>query len=177
MDIDSISSIPSRIAAKLLRRGSHQTQAAAPADGADAVQVDAQPDALQPDALQPDARQARLQTLRAMAARDAEQELEMLSLTLRLEPATDLRPALAAFNAAHPGNAGGLYLSGVAHLKQDDAGGLALLDRAMELAPEAIPAACEHAHNFLMAQGETALADRYALRARLHAAFDDEPPD
>jgi hypothetical protein len=173
MDIDSISSIPSRIAAKLLRRGSHQTQAAAPADGADVSQVDSQPDSGH-DPLQPD---ARLQTLRAMAARDPEQELEMLSLTLRLEPATDLRPALAAFNAAHPGNAGGLYLSGVAHLKQDDAGGLALLDRAMELAPEAIPAACEHAHNFLMAQGETALADRYALRARLHAAFDDEPPD
>jgi hypothetical protein len=158
MNIDRLNSMTSRIAARLRGKSTPQAdpQAAAPA----------------PLAAQPALRQARLHALRALPARDPEQELEMLSLTLRLEPDTDLRPALSAFNAAHPANAGGLYLAGVAHLKQDDAGGLALLDRAMELDHEAVPAACEHAHNFLAAHGDTALAERYALRARLHAAFD-----
>lgn len=171
MDIERLNSMTSRIAAKLF--GKSTPQAAPDAEPAAEPKADLQADL---QTMTPaDVRLARLQALRSLPERDPEQELEMLSLALRVDPDTDLRPALAAFNTAHPGNAGGLYLAGVAHLKQDDAGGLALLDRAMELDHEAVPAACEHAHNFLVAQGDTARAERYALRARLHATFDDEP--
>lgn len=120
------------------------------------------------------ARLAQLQALRDLPERDAEQELELLAMRLRVEPEADLRAALRGFNAAHPDHAAGVYLEGVAHLKQDDRRGLALLDRAIELDPQATRAACEHAHNFLRARGETALADGYAARWHAYVPHEDE---
>jgi Zn-dependent protease with chaperone function len=112
------------------------------------------------------AQRTRLRELRDMAERDAERELEMLRLSMNLEPDTDLRQAFADFNAAHPDNPVGLYLEGCLRLDHDEQEGLALLDRAMDLDPEATRPACERAHAFLSKRGETRLAEAYEARWR-----------
>ena len=116
------------------------------------------------------AQRARLRELRALAeggaGPDAERELETLRLTLELEPGTDLRQAFADFNAAHPDNPHGLFLEGCVRLDHDEPEGLALLDRAMDLDPEATWPACERAYAFLSKRGETRLAERYEARWR-----------
>lgn len=109
---------------------------------------------------------ARLAELRALPERGVEAEFEMLHLALRHEPDNDAREALAGFNATHPDHAGGLFLEGLALLDKDDHAGLARLDRAMELDPDAIKPACERAYAFLMARKEEALAEGYAARWR-----------
>lgn len=111
----------------------------------------------------------RLQELRALVQRDVEQELELFGLALRLEPDSDMRGALAAFNAAHPANAHGLYLEALVRLAKGEREGLDLLERVMALDPEATPAACERAHAFLAAHEDEALralADDYVQRWR-----------
>ncbi|MBX3605397.1 MAG: M48 family metallopeptidase [Piscinibacter sp.] len=108
----------------------------------------------------------RLADLRAQAARDADEEIETLRLTMRLEPEVDLRDALAAFNAAHADHALGLFLEGTVRLDKGEREGLALLDRTMALDPEATKLACERAHAFLNEHAETAAAEAYAERWR-----------
>ena len=108
----------------------------------------------------------RLAELRGLPARDADQEIEALRLTLRLEPEVDLRDALAAFNAAHPGHPLGLFLEGTARLDKGESAGLALLDLAMTHDPEATKPACERAHAFLTERKETEAAEAYAERWR-----------
>lgn len=114
----------------------------------------------------------RLAVLRALPARDRDETLEMLHLGLRLEPDTDARPALAAFNAAHPDDAPGLFLEGRVHLDAGDAAGIALLERACALDPDAIKPACERAHAFLLARRDTAAAEAWAQRWRERDAFE-----
>jgi Zn-dependent protease with chaperone function len=118
------------------------------------------------------AERARLRELRELAdsgaAPDAERELEILRLTLNLEPDADLRQAFADYNAAHPDEPHGLFLEGCVRLDHDEPEGLTLLDRAMELDPGAIRPGCERAYGFLMKRGETVLAAGY--EARWHAA-------
>jgi len=108
----------------------------------------------------------RLRELRGLAKRDVDQELDMLRLTMRQEPDTDVRAPLAAFNAANGEHALGLYLEGSARLARGDREGLALLDRAMRADPDATEAACERAYAWLVERGENALADTYAERWR-----------
>lgn len=108
----------------------------------------------------------RLVELRALAVRSADTEIEMLRLTMRLEPETDVRDALAAFNAVHADHPLGLYLEGCARLDQGEREGLALLDRTMAIDPEATSAACERAHAFLQERKETRAAEAYADRWR-----------
>jgi Zn-dependent protease with chaperone function len=110
------------------------------------------------------AQRKRQRELRELPARDADQELELLRLNMDLEPDTDLREAFAAFNAAHPDNPIGLYFEGCQRLDHDEREGLALLDRAMRLDPEAVKPACARAHAFLTARGETELAAEYEAR-------------
>jgi len=112
----------------------------------------------------------KLASLRAMPERSPKLELDMLELTMRLEATTDIRDALAAFNAAHPRHGRGLYLEGRARLDEGDREGLALLDRAMEADEEVIKPACERAHEFLVGLGDAAAAEAYAERwSRRHA--------
>jgi Zn-dependent protease with chaperone function len=115
---------------------------------------------------QTQAERTRLQELKDMPGRDPEQQIEMLRLTMRREPAVDVRQPLADFNLANRDHALGLYLEGIARLAKDERDGLALLDRAMEVDPDATEAACEGAFAFLMERKETELANEYAARWR-----------
>jgi Zn-dependent protease with chaperone function len=112
------------------------------------------------------AQRSRLRELRGMPERDAEQELELLRLAMDLEPDSDLRQAFADFNAAHPDNAVGLFFEGAVRLDRGEREGLALLERAMELDPDAIKPACSRAYAFHMERDETALAAEYEARWR-----------
>lgn len=108
----------------------------------------------------------RLIELRGLAERDSDLQLEMLRLTMRLEPETDLREAFAAFNAAHPDHALGIFLEGSVRLSKGEREGLKLLDRAMQLDPQATKPACERAHAFLSERKESEAAEAYAERWR-----------
>lgn len=119
----------------------------------------------------------RLQDLRNQAGRDADEQLEMLRLTRRFEPDTDLRKDFAAFNAAHPDHPVGLYFEGVERLRQDDRDGLELLERAMMLDAECTKPACEQAHAFLASRKESAAADAYAARWRDRDALEAHRAD
>jgi len=111
---------------------------------------------------QAQAQRARLAELRSMTPRSADEQLEMLRLTTRLEPQADERAAFETFNAEHADHALGLFLEGSHRLDKEDRTGLALLDRAMTLDPEATKAACERAHAFLVERKEIEAAKAYA---------------
>lgn len=115
---------------------------------------------------------ARLDELRALAEPDAAQQIERIHLALRLEPEADQREALAAFNAAHPDHALGLFLEGGARLDHGDDTGLALLERAIDIDPEATKPACERAFGFLGERRDKAAADRWAERWRERDALE-----
>lgn len=104
----------------------------------------------------------RLLELRAMAQRDVDLQIEMLRLSMQVEPETDLREELAA----HPDHALGLLLEGIVRLRKGEREGLGLLDRAIELDPEATKPACEQAHAFLSERKEAEAAEGYAARWR-----------
>lgn len=116
---------------------------------------------------------ARLAELRGLAVPTADQTVERLNLQVQVEPETDHLAEVAAFNAATPAHAGGLFLEGTLRCERDDAGGVPLLERAMELDAEATVAACEHLYGYHMRHGETALAEaclqRYRERRQLEA--------
>jgi Zn-dependent protease with chaperone function len=114
----------------------------------------------------------RLAELSALAERDVAQEIERIRLLMQLEPDTDARPTLAEFNAAHPDHPLGLFLEGAACLDKDEHEGLALLERAVELDPEATKAACERAHAYLMRRGDRAAAQPYAERWQRRDEFE-----
>jgi hypothetical protein len=108
----------------------------------------------------------RLGELRALVAPDSDEQLETLRLTLRLEPEADVRDTLAAFNAAHSDQPLGLLLEGLHRLDKDDRAGIALLERAIVLDPEASKPALERIHAFLILHKETAAAEACAERWR-----------
>ncbi len=112
------------------------------------------------------AQRQRLAELRALPARDAAQEIEMLRLALQVEPGSDLREPLAAFNAANADHPLGLFLEGAARLDHGDREGLALLERALALDPEATKPASERAHAFLAGLKEREAAEAWAERWR-----------
>jgi len=114
----------------------------------------------------------RLSDLRGMEVRDEAQELELLRLTRRFEPETDLREALVAFNAEHADRAGGLFLEALARLDREDAAGLDLLERAIALDPEGSKLCCEQAHAFLVRHGQAEAAERWAQRWRERDALE-----
>lgn len=109
---------------------------------------------------------ARLAALRAMPVRDRDTDFELLRLADALEPDADLRQGFADFNAAYPGHAPGLYLEACARLDKGERAGLALLDEAMAIDPQATGPGCRRAYDFLMKCGEPALAEAYAARWR-----------
>ncbi|MCL2344467.1 MAG: M48 family metallopeptidase [Desulfobulbus sp.] len=115
----------------------------------------------------------RLAELRALPAPDADEQLEVLRLTLRLEPEADLREALAAFNAAHVDMPLGLFLEGSHRLDQGEPAGIDLLERAIAIDSEATKPALARIHAFLVERKETAAAEacaeRWQARDRMEA--------
>lgn len=108
----------------------------------------------------------RLAALCAQATRTADEEIERIKLTLSLEPGQDLRVPLAAFNAAHADHPLGTFLEGSVRLDKGEAKGLALLDRACALDPDAIKPACQRAYGFLLQRRQKEEAEVYAERWR-----------
>lgn len=108
----------------------------------------------------------RLAELRTLPSPNTAEQVEALQLTRRLEPEVDLREPLAAFNAANADHPLGLYLEGLVQLDKGERDGLALLDRAMLLDPEATKSVCERAHAFLSEAKDIAAAEAYAERWR-----------
>jgi hypothetical protein len=106
----------------------------------------------------------RLAVLRAQAERSTDEDFERLRLVAALEPETDWRAEVAAFNATHADQAGALYLEGMLRLDRDDDQGLALLERAMALDAETIKPGCERAYAFCRAHKDEARAEAYAER-------------
>lgn len=118
------------------------------------------------------ARRARLAALRAMAGRSAEEDFERLRLATELEPATDWRDDLAAFNAVHADHAPALYLEGRLRLDRDDDAGVALIERAMALDGDAIKPGCERLHAHFRARRDEARAEACAERWRERDRFE-----
>lgn len=114
----------------------------------------------------------RLASLRGQAERSQDEDLERLRLSVALEPGTDWRDEVAAFNVAHPQHAGGLYLAGVLHLNHDDEAGLALLEQAMALDADAIKPACERAHAFWRQRKDETQAKAWAGRWQQRQDFE-----
>lgn len=106
----------------------------------------------------------RLAELEALSEPSADDRIEMVRLRMQLDPDTDHRPALRAFNEAHADHALGLFLEGDHLLDKDDEAGLALLERAMGLDPTAIKPACELAFRFWHLRHEPERAQAYKSR-------------
>jgi Zn-dependent protease with chaperone function len=73
-----------------------------------------------------------------------------------------------AFAERHPEHAAGRYAAGRCLLEREDARGIDHLERAMELADDAIVPACEHIEVFLRERGEDAKAESWAERGAAH---------
>ncbi len=114
----------------------------------------------------------RLAELRALPAPDAAESLEALRLALRVEPDVDHSEALAAFNAANPDHAEGIFIEGCHRLDRDDESGVQLLEAAIRLDPDATKAGCQRAHAFLMERGDKPGAEAYAQRWRDRDAWE-----
>jgi Zn-dependent protease with chaperone function len=114
----------------------------------------------------------RLAQLRALPAPTLDEDYERLRLQTRLEVEVDQREAWAAFNAAHPGHAGGLFFEGAERLFHDDEAGLALLAQAMALDAELTQAACARQHAYLQKHGREAEAAEVAARWQARGAFE-----
>lgn len=108
----------------------------------------------------------RLDELRALPERDTDQAFEMLRLQTGVDVAVDQREAWAAFNAAQPDHAAGLYFEGAERLYHDDAAGAPLLERAMALDAELIKPACDRLFTWLMKHKRGDEAERVAARWR-----------
>lgn len=85
---------------------------------------------------------------------------------MRLEPGSDVLAALTGFNGDHSDHPLGLFLEGTARLGKGEREGLALLDRAMALDPEATKPACERVYAFLREHKDLDSAEAYAERWR-----------
>lgn len=115
---------------------------------------------------------ARLSVLREQATRSSEEEMERIQLILNLHPDEDTRADLAAFNAAHADHPLGLFLEGSVRLDKGEPEGLALLDRAATLDPEATKPAAQRAYAFLLERRQKDEAEVYAERWRARDALE-----
>jgi Zn-dependent protease with chaperone function len=116
----------------------------------------------------------RLVDLRSRFELSTDEQLETFKLVSTIEPETDQRGQLAAFNAAHASSPVplALFLEGCAKLDWDDPAGLDLLEQAVALDAEATKAACEQAHKFLRKHGDEKKAEGYAERWRQRDAIE-----
>lgn len=122
-------------------------------------------------------RLARLAELERMDTPGLDEREERLCLALELRPEDDHLPALAGFNAEHPGRALTLFLEGRERLAHDDETGLALLERAIEAGAEYTRAASERAWDWLTRKGDPRAAawqQRWLDRLEFEARRDHE---
>lgn len=113
----------------------------------------------------------RYEVLRAMDARNRDEEYAFLLLAGRFDPDLDARDAFAAFNAAWPDDADGLFIEGVLRLNQGERAGLALLERSMAQDPANTRACCKRAAEWHASQGEQEQAAACEARWR---AWDEQ---
>ncbi len=118
------------------------------------------------------AQHARWMELRQQVELTREEGFECLSLATQLEPETDWRDALAAFNAQHPDHPGALFLEGSCRLEKADAIGVAVMERAMALDGDAVKPGCDRLHAYWKAQGNDAHMAAVVLRWEAHEAFE-----
>lgn len=112
-----------------------------------------------------------LAQLEALETPDQDQRFRRIRLQTQLRPDFDAAAAYAAFNAEHPEHSAGLFFEGVSRLERRDDAGLALLERAMTLAPEVTLPACEQAYHYLNMQGDER-ARSYATRWQARQDFE-----
>lgn len=118
------------------------------------------------------AQRQELATLQGLEAPDGDQRWRMLRLQELLAlPGFEPAAAYAAFNAAEPGHAAGLFYEGLARLHQGDERGLALLEQAMQIDEAATLPACEAAWQHLQARADERAAD-YARRWQARQDFE-----
>jgi Zn-dependent protease with chaperone function len=112
----------------------------------------------------------RYDELRSREPRGADERVELGLLTDRFEGAEAAAPVFAAALEADPDHPVAAYWVGRARLADGDAGGLDLLDRAIERDPEAVLPSCELAYHFLVERGDQERAEAYRRRAEEHVA-------
>ena len=108
-------------------------------------------------------RRVRYQELAALPAPGVDEQFELLRLRIDFEPEFDAVAAFERFNAQHAEHALGLFLEGSHRLERGDEQGLALLDRAAALDPDAIKPACERAFGHLSTRNDPR-AEAYQTR-------------
>jgi hypothetical protein len=108
----------------------------------------------------------KLQELRVLSERTSQQQIELLSLTSRLEPEIDLRFELANFNADNPDHVLGMLLEASARLSKGEHEGIAMLERLIKIDPESTKTACERAYAFLREHKANEEAQVWATRWR-----------
>jgi Zn-dependent protease with chaperone function len=106
----------------------------------------------------------RLSELRAQDSPALAETAERLNLEVALEPEVDHLPELTAFNRSSPDQPRTLFLEGSLRLDRGDDSGLPILERVMELDPDAIKPVCERAHRYLTSRGDTTRAKQFADR-------------
>lgn len=120
------------------------------------------------------AQRARLAKLKALAEPAVHEQYETLQLQSQLEPELDLREALAAFNAAHPGHVSGLFLEGTVRLERDDEAGVALMEQVMGRDADAVKPCCELLYQFHTKRRDDERAEQVAQRWRTRDELESE---
>ena len=115
----------------------------------------------------------RLRGLRELPEPSMGDQLEVMRLSLRLEPETDWREPFQAFNQEHPDHPVGLFFEGAARLDRLDSGGLDLLEAAATLDIDFTKPVCERAHRYCIEQGDVAKAQLYRERWNARDAFEE----
>ena len=114
----------------------------------------------------------RLRGLRELREPTMGDQLELMRLSLRLEPETDWREPFQAFNQEHPDHPVGLFFEGAARLDRLDSSGLDLLEAALTLDIDFTKPVCERAHRYCIDQGDLAKAQLYRERWNARDAFE-----
>jgi hypothetical protein len=118
-------------------------------------------------------RLAQLQSRAARGELARDEAWERARLTERYGAPGDATPLYLAFAEQHPDHAAGRFAAGRCLLDRSDPRGIDHLERAMELADDAVVPACERLDDFLRARGEDAKAESYAERAAAQQRYLD----
>ena len=98
---------------------------------------------------------------------------ELAWLTERNGAQDEARTLYVEFADRHPEHASGQYAAGRTLLERGDVRGIAYLERAMEIADDAIVSGCDLIDGFLRERGEDAKAESYAERGAAQQRHED----
>ncbi|MGH2948010.1 MAG: tetratricopeptide repeat protein [Solirubrobacteraceae bacterium] len=120
----------------------------------------------------------RYDELRSSGPAGADERVELALLSVRFEDERAARPVFESALEADPDHPVAAHWVGSARLREGDAKGLELLDRAIEGDPDAVLPSCELAYGFLVERGEQerAEAERAARQARRPRPQAHAPP-